>query len=149
MSLVTKFCAFFGCGSGGNPNPGSIPNKLVSDYEGEWLYIDGVEYGGFEFGPDRVFIQTTPNAPSSGVAYFMASPNKNEVMLAAATYGYEVNDTMVTIWSQTLMDEDVAIDPMPGDIISLDGEDGRWRILSAKRVMDGAQWRCMCRKSVL
>jgi hypothetical protein len=151
MALVATFCEFFGCGGGGgpNPNPGDVPGKLVSDYEGEWLYIDGVEYGGFVFGPDRVFRTASPTPPTTGVAYFMSSPTHNEVAIAAATYGYENDDCILTIWAQTLMDGATVIEPRPGDFADLDGQDGRWRILSSKRVMDGAQYRCMARKSVL
>jgi len=150
MPAVTTFCQFFGCTGLAVPSDyGDVPGKIIADYEGEWSYIDGVEYGSYAYGSSREFTAATPSLPVDGIAYYMANPSHHEIIQAAATYGYEPNDVTITIWAQTLMDGAVVIEPANGDFIILAGGDGTWRILSYRRVMDGAQWKCMCRKSVL
>lgn len=117
---------------------------LCVDYSDDHEHVDGIESGGFAFGPQREFSGATPTAPTTGVRFRRCNPTQNEVMVAAASFGYENNDMVFTVWAETLMDDDTVIEPKPGDKLIADQD---WIIKSVKRTVDYAQWRCMCRLS--
>jgi hypothetical protein len=144
MAIVTTFCEFFGCGGGGGtPGNGNVANLLSVDYEDDWLYLDGVESVDFAFGPQRY---TTQTVSGFDVKAKRSSPSHNEVVVAAATVGYESTDQVFVVWAETLIDTlNAVIEPMPGDkIIAFDYE---WIIKSVKRNVDFSQWRMLCRKT--
>jgi hypothetical protein len=145
MALVTTFCEFFGCGSGGgNPSiTGSVVNLLSVDYEDDWIYLEGIEDVGFVLGPQRDATGLT--APTSGVKAKRASMTHNEVVVAAATIGYEANDCVFVVWAQTLTSSGTPFDPRPGDTIRAFDYD--WIIKSAKRNVDFSQYRCVVKRS--
>lgn len=128
-------------GTGGDTTPGTT---LSVDYSGEWLYIDGVEDAGYQFGAQRQWRSSALTAPSNGVKVRRGNPNKSD-MVAAAALGVklETTDMMLTIWSETLTDGATLFDPQQADFVVL--SDGRARILNLTRTVDGAQWRCFCR----
>jgi hypothetical protein len=148
MAEVETFAKFFGGFVAPQPpTAGSVTNTLVSDYEGEWAFVDGIEVAGYRFGPQRTWPGTAPTAPDSGVKVRRCNPTQQEIMVSAASgAGFETDDTIITIWAQTLFDDDTIIEPKKGDFVTLDDD---WRILTVKRTVDYSQWRCMCRKSVL
>ena len=128
--------------AGVDATPGTT---LSVDYSHEWLYVDGVEDCGFEFGPQRGFAGTPPVAPTSGVKIRRANPSKNDLITATAMgVRIETTDMTVTVWSETLNDGTTIFAPERADYFTL-GDEGRLRILSLTRTIDGAQWRCLCR----
>lgn len=128
-------------GTGADTTPGTT---LLVDYSGDWVHIDGVEDAGYEIGPQRVFRTSTPTAPSSGVKVRRGNPTKADMITATAMgVRLESTDMALTLWSETLADGSVLIEPARGDFFVL--SDGRARILNLTRMIDGAQWRCFCR----
>lgn len=128
----------------------SCDHTLGETYDNDWQHVDGVQAAGYEFGPDREFaVGEEQVAPTEGVMVRITSPTQSEVLIAAGTIGYDTNDMMITLWQGTLCSTNgTCIRPKVGDWIELcNGE--RWRIRSSKKVIDGSQWRCMCRESVL
>ena len=128
----------------------SSEHSLVTNYNDDWKHVDGVQLGGYEFGPDRQFTvaEGTLVAPETGVAMLKTNPDHKEVVVAASTYGYEVTDMAFNVWASTLCHGLKRIRVKPGDwLVLCNGE--RWRITSARKICDGAQWRCMCREDVL
>lgn len=141
---VYTFCAFFGCGSGGGVAVvGSVVNLLSVDYEDDWVYLDGIEDVGFVFGPQRPAGSLV--APSSGVKAKRSALTHNDVVVAAATVGYETTDVSFVVWAQTLTSGGVPFEPLPGDTIR--AFDFDWIIRSVKRNADFSQYRCTCRRS--
>lgn len=128
------------------PGGGLVPGYLSVDYEDDYLYLEGIEYDGFEFGPDR---EATQTAPSAGVAIKRGSPSDIDIAVASATYGFVDTDMVMVIWSRTLRAIDGSlIRPKKGDIVV--ASDGRWIIKgNPKQNQDGAQWRCNVRLSTL
>lgn len=118
-------------------------------YDNDYKSIDGVEFGTFEYGPDRELDASEPTTPRNGVAMFVTSPSHKEVVVAAGTIGYEPSDMVIVVWQSTLCGTDgQKVIPKNGDWLErCNGE--RWRIRSRKKIMDGAQWRCLCRETVL
>lgn len=146
MPVVTTFCDFFGCSGGGpppTPGTGNVPNLLSVDYQGDWLYIDGIEDLTFAFGPQRYTTQTA----SANVAKAKRSAlTDREVAVAASTFGYEPDDMTFVVWAETLVDTtNTIIEPEPGDKFT--AFDFDWIIKSKKRNADLSQWRCLVRKS--
>jgi hypothetical protein len=123
-------------------------STLSTNYDDDWKHVDGIQDAGYEFGDAREFPDgEEQTAPSEGVKVRVTNPTQNEIVVAAATIGYESRDMIITIWSRTLCSGEERIEPADGDwIIFCDGK--RWRIRSWKMCVDGAQYRCMCRKSV-
>ena len=121
---------------------GSIANILAVDYEDDWEYLDGIEDVGFAFDSARV---TSLTAPSAGVKAKRASPSHNEIVIAAATIGYEQTDLVFVVFAQTLMDGTAAIKPSDGD--KLIAFDCTWVIKSVKTNVDHSQYRCLCRRT--
>ena len=148
MPVVTTFCEFFGCSGGGPVSPpgnGNVANLLSVDYEDDWVYLEGIEDVGFAFGPDQV----SPPAVTSGpVKVKRASPSHNEVIVAAATIGYEATDLTFVVFAETLTRSDgvTLIEPSAGDVIITFDYD--WVIKSVRQNVDNSQWRCYCRRSV-
>lgn len=142
MPLVTSFCEFFGCGSGGYPSTGPIPNQLAVDYEDDWVYIDGIEDLAYVFDSARV---TALTAPSSGVKAKRASPSRDEIVVAASTIGYEPTNIVFVVFAQTLMSGVNPIKPNAGD--KLVASDCTWIIKSVKTTMDNSQYRCLCKRT--
>lgn len=126
------------------PSGGIVPGYLSVDYEDDYLYLEGIEYDGYEFGPDR---NTSQVAPGSGVAIKRGSPSEIDIAVASATYGFSDTDMVMVIWARTLRSTDGSlIVPKKGDVIV--ASDARWIIKSnPKQNQDGAQWRCNVRLS--
>lgn len=144
MPVVTTFCAFFGC-SGGSVTPGSgtVPNLLSVDYQGDWLYLDGIEDLTFAFGPQRY---TSQVVSANAVKGKRSAMSEREIAIAAATYGWEPEDMTFVVWAETLVSTtNVIIEPKIGDIFSAFDTD--WIIKSIRRTVDLSEWRCVVRKT--
>jgi hypothetical protein len=146
MAVVTTFCDFFGCSGGGpapSPGSGTVPNLLSVDYQGDWLYLDGIEDLTFAFGPQRY---TTQTASGTVAKAKRSALTDREVAVAASTFGYEPDDMTFVVWAETLVDTtNTIIEPEPGDKFT--AFDSDWIIKSKKRNADLSQWRCTVRKS--
>lgn len=135
-------------GSSGNQSTyGSIGGRLSVDFEDEWKFLEGIEDVGLRFDAQRV---TSLVAPASGIKAKRASPHRDEIIMAQATYGYERTDCAFVVWAQTLMSGNhgmTPVEPFAGDFLL--ASDCAWRVLSVKINMDNGQYRCYCRRTVL
>ena len=126
-------------------------STLSATFEDEWEHIDGVEDAGYAFSATRGHRGATPTAPASGVKVRRSNPTQNELAIAAGTVGLDSTDCIWTIWADTLRSggasDGALIVPETEDTLTTD--DGDYRILSVRRTVDGHQYRCYSRKSVL
>jgi uncharacterized membrane protein YgcG len=117
-------------------------NLLSVNYEDDWMYLDGIEDLGLEFGSSRV---TRYIAPTNGIKAKRASPTHNEVIVAASTIGYETTDLVFVVFAATMLFNSVVVEPLPED--KLIAFDTNWTIKSVKQNVDFSQWRCYCRRT--
>lgn len=109
---------------------------LNDDYDNEHEFIDGVETVTF-----------TPQKPA-GTAVTTAQAkqgdlNRREIAMIAGTAGLSPDDTVWTLWDETLGGNT----PKQGDIIT-DSSSNVWVILGMANQLFRTKWRAVCRKRV-
>lgn len=118
-------------------------------HENDWRFVEGVLDGGFAYGPDR-YTEGLPTAPTSGVKMRPGNPTQNQIAVAAASFGYETTDMVLTVWASTLRaitydDRSTLIEPEREDRLIVRGQ--TWIMQSVKPAVYGTQYVCYCRLS--